>query len=277
MAKSIIFKITEAGKLASLTANADAAQLKIVLTQVAVGSGSYEPTGRETELQAQIKVGSIVSGDVEVESNTLRFSSTMSADVITPIYEVGLFTEDKVLFAVASSTTEPLFSLYPNVSFVMAFGLSLNDVDAKNITVSTDPNGAIAVVIMQQHLAARDPHPQYLNVNRFQILMNMLVTFGYIHHSHNDKDPKPLFDELLGVDTFWRRITGKIILATDPNNQNITAHGLTLGQHGTIELSGLKMPDVYPLRTTHMWERYDPDATLIYNGEATYDGSYAYR
>lgn len=276
MVKSIIFKITEAGKFAALSANEDTAQLKVNLVKVAVGTGKYTVTGNETALQNKIKESEIVSGDVEVESNTLRFSASMAADAITPIYEVGLITDDGVLFAVASSTTEPLLSLYPNVMFVMAFGLSLNDIEARNITVTTDPNGAIAVIIMQQHLAARDPHPQYLNINRFQMLMNMLVTFGYLHHSHNDQNPKPIFDELLGIPTFWRRITGKIILATDPNNRNIDAYGITVGQHGVTEVS-LEPPHVYPLRTTHIWERYDPEAPLIYNGEAVYDGSYNYR
>ena len=276
MAKSIIFKITEAGKFASLSANEDSAQLKVNLVKVAVGTGQYTVTGNETALQNKIKESDIVSGDVEVESNTLRFSASMASDTITPIYEVGLITDDGVLFAVASSTTEPLLSLYPNVMFVMAFGLSLNDIEARNITVTTDPNGAIAVIIMQQHLAARDPHPQYLNINRFQMLMNMMVTYGYLHHSHNDQNPKPIFDELLGIDTYWRRITGKIILATDPNNRNIDAHGITVGQHG-VTTTSLEPPHVYPLRTTHIWERYDPAAPLIYNGEAIYDGSYAYR
>lgn len=274
--KPIIFKITKAGKQAALLANEDSATLHINLIHMGVGLGSYQPTGDETALKNELKRTSIVSSDVEVESNTLRFSSTVTNSTVTEIYEVGLFTDKGVLFAVASSPDEPLFTIHPDISFIGAFGLSLGDISADNVSVVTDPNGAMAIVIMQQHLASADPHPQYLNVNRFQLLMNMLVTYGYLHHTHNDQNPKPIFDELLGIPTFWRRITGKIILATDPNNRNIDAYGITVGQHGVTEVS-LEPPHVYPLRTTHIWERYDPDAPLIYNGEAVYDGSYNYR
>ena len=89
MAEPIVFTITEAGKQAALNANADSAQLKVNLTQVAVGTAQHLATGLETALTNEVKRGSIVSGDVEVNSNTLRFTSSMTAEVITDIYEVG--------------------------------------------------------------------------------------------------------------------------------------------------------------------------------------------
>ena len=86
MADPIIFTITEAGKQAAFAANADSAQLKINLTQVAVGTKKRTVTGNETALTTEFKRGSIVSGDVEAQSNTLRFTSSMTANVITDIY-----------------------------------------------------------------------------------------------------------------------------------------------------------------------------------------------
>lgn len=163
MAEPIIFTITEAGKQAALTANADSAQVKINLTQVAVGTAPHLPTGSETTLTSEVKRGSIVSGDIEVNSNTLRFTTSMSGDTKIDVYEVGLFTDDNVLFALAGSNTTPLFSLHPNITFVIGFGLSLQDVAADSVTVITDPGGALSIVIMEQHLAAPDPHPQYAN------------------------------------------------------------------------------------------------------------------
>ena len=263
MAQPIIFKITQAGKTAALGANGDGAELKINLTQVAIGAGKYTPTGNETMLMSEVGIRSgIVSGDVEVSSNTLRFSSSLTMTSETPIYEIGLFTDDGVLFAVAASTTEPLLTIYPGVTFVAAFGLSLSEVGAGNVTVTTDPNGALSIVLMQQHLAAADPHPQYLNNNRFQLLLNILIPMGYIHNTHLPVNPKPFFDELLGIDTYWRRIVGRIMIASDPNDPFINDYGISLGQKGLTTLASGERPHVYPLQTTHVFERYDPAAVI---------------
>ena len=103
-------------------------------TQVAVCTKKRTVTGNETALTTEFKRGNIVSGDVEAQSNTLRFTSSMTANVITDIYEIGLMTDGNVLFAVAGLNAAPLFSLHPDVTFVIALGLSLDDIDASNIT-----------------------------------------------------------------------------------------------------------------------------------------------
>ena len=262
MADPILFKITEAGKLAALNADADAANLQVRLVDLAVGTGSYVATGNEIALVTETGRSGIVSGDVEVASNTLRFSSTMTATAITPIYELGLFTDDNVLFAIASSGDLPLVTLYPNVSFIMSFGLSLLDISASIITIVNDPNAAQSVVLMQNHLASPDPHPQYLNNNRFQMLLNALIPIGYLHHTHIPQNPKPLFDELLGIDTHWRRLVGRIMIASDPNDPFINDYGITLGQKGLTTLAGDTRPHIYPLQTTHVYERFDPSAVI---------------
>ena len=262
MAQPIIFTITEAGKHAALTANADSAKLKINLTQVAVGTAKHLATGNEIALTSEVKRGSIVSGDIEVDSNTLRFTGSMSSDTKTDVYEVGLFTDDGILFALAGSNTTPLFSLYPDITFVIGFGLSLQDVAADSVTVTTDPNGALSLVIMEQHLAAPDPHPQYLNASRLQFMMRSLYPIGYQYHTHEPVNPKPVFDEILGINTAWRRITGKIMVATDPSDPFISDHSIVLGQRGTTDLTTTARPHVYPLQTTHLFERYDPNTNI---------------
>src|SRR5699024_8761252 len=73
---------------------------------------------------------------------------------------------------------------------------------------------------------------------------------------------KPLFDELLGVDTYWRRIVGRIIVASDPNDPFINNYGITLGQKGLSSLAGDTRPHVYPLQTSNVFERYDPAAVI---------------
>lgn len=282
--KPIIFKITEAGKQAALNGGSTALSLR--LSHIAIGTSRYSATGSETALKAEAKRVNIVSGGVEVNSHTLRFSASITNDTQVGVYEVGLFTDAGVLFAIASSSTDPFFVVYPSITFVGAFGLSLGEVSASNVSVSTDPNGALAITIMENHLAApdphpqyekqsdadswrddhlivtKDPHPQYLNNARFNLLLQALIPMGYIHHTHSTANPKPLFDELMGIDTAWRRLTGKIIVATDPNEAAIKDHSTVLGQRGVTTLASTERPHTYPLHTTHIFERYDPDTAI---------------
>lgn len=262
MAEPIVFTITEAGKQAALNANADSAQLKVNLTQVAVGTAQHLATGLETALTNEVKRGSIVSGDVEVNSNTLRFTSSMTADVITDIYEVGLFTDENVLFAIASSNTIPLFSLHPDITFVIGFGLSLQDVAAGSVTVTTDPNGALAVVIMENHLAAPDPHPQYLNQPRFLQFLELAYPLGHPYWTQNKASPKPLFDAMFGYETHWRRLEGVSLVAVKDGDNYIGQPMITLGQTGMTDLAISQRPHTYPIYTSYLFERYDPSTVV---------------
>lgn len=259
--KSIIFKSTEAGKQSALQASGDDTKILIDLTHVAVGKSKYTPTGGETSLKNEVGRSDIVSG--EVVDNTLRFTSTMYADDITPVYEMGIFTKTGVLFAVAASSTDPLVTLYPNIAFVTAFGVAIDDMDADSITVSTDPNASLATALMQNHVAATDPHPQYVALSRFQLLLDVMFPVGYLHHTNSATNPKPEFDQLLGIDTAWRRLAGKIIVGTDPSDDYIKDVGLVLGQKGmTTPATNNERPNVYPLYTKNIFERYNPDNVI---------------
>ena len=275
--KPIILKITDAGKRGALNTTGDAVNLSVNLTHVAIGSGRYTPTGKETKIKTLIAKIATASGEVDA-SNTLQFSATIYADKITPVYELGLLTEDGTLFAIAAAINEPLFTLYPNVTFVVAFGLALNEASADKVTVTINPNASLMPTIMQNHLAApnphpqylglehldvtKDPHPQYLDFKRFQLLLEVLIPMGYLHHTHSTANPKPDFDKLLGIETAWRRLTGKIIVATDPADPFIKDVGLTIGQKGMTSDAGVKRPHTYPLYTTNVFERYNPDDVI---------------
>ncbi|WLG15020.1 hypothetical protein Q6344_06725 [Psychrobacter cibarius] len=259
----IIFKITEAGKLAMLSAASETPKIQLNLTHVAVGAGKYTPNGSEKKLLSELKRVNILSGDVESNSKTLRFSANITLPDIKSVYEVGLLTDTGVLFAIAASPSNALFTVHPNITFVASFGLSLKEVASENITVTTDPNGAISIVLMENHLAASDPHPQYLNKNRFQLAMQALYPMGYQHHTHTPVNPKPIFDDILGLDTAWRRITGKIFISSDPSDPFINDYGIVLGQKGMTDvLASGSRPHVYPLQTTHTFERYDPNDVI---------------
>lgn len=159
----IIFTVTDVGKNAAL--NAIDAGLQLKLKILAYGSGKYVADKSRTNLLSKVGSSNIISGDIETQSHTLRFSSTLYANQITPVYELGLFADDDTLFAVASSTTEPLLTLYPDIAFVGSFGLLLDELDTSNITIVNDPNGALSIVLMEQHLAQANPHPQYAKKN----------------------------------------------------------------------------------------------------------------
>ena len=101
--KSIVFKITEAGKHTALVVNGDDTKILVDLTHVAAGRGKYTPTGGETALKSEFVRANIVSG--EVVGNTLRFTATLSASEVVAVYEMGIFTKTGDLFAVAASST----------------------------------------------------------------------------------------------------------------------------------------------------------------------------
>ena len=274
----IIFKITQAGKQAALVAGANSPGVQIKLTQVAIGYGRYTPTGNETALVGQVKRVSLVSGDVETLSNTLRFSANITMPAETGVYEIGLITDGGVLFAVAASPSRPLLTVQPDINFIASFGLSLKEVGSGNVTVATDPNGALALTIMENHLAAPDPHPQYLNINRFQFLVSTLIPYGYLHYSHSDINPKPLFDELMGIDTYWRLLKGVQIVGVDPNDSDISSPMVLVGDKGSVTKSQSGTPNSYPLRTSYIWERYNQDIKpVLYDGQHNYDGQATYQ
>ena len=147
-----------------------------------------------------------------------------------------------------------------NNSYLIAdFGLSLAGMAADSVTVTTDPNGALSIVLMQQHLAASDPHPQYMNANRFVQFLNLAYPYGYPYWTHSPSNPKPLFDEFFGFETHWRRLEGVSLVAVKDGDAYIGQPMLTLGQRGTTELATTERPHTYPVYTSYLFERYNPD------------------
>ncbi|MFA9203739.1 MAG: phage tail protein, partial [Flavobacteriales bacterium] len=160
MPTPITFTLTDAGLNAALDANANG--LTISLTQIAIGSGKYTPLASITALQTELARYPLSGGDVEPNSKTLRFSAVIESAATRQAFEVGLFTSTGVLFAVASTTdTDPLILVTANIAFVAAFGMVVSEIPAGSLTVVTDPNAPLAIALIDQHLAAANPHPQY--------------------------------------------------------------------------------------------------------------------
>lgn len=268
MADAIIFKVTNAGKQALASGGA-------VLSHLAIGTGRHASTGDETQLVNEAARYAIISGGVEAISNVLRFSAEVFVSSAQSVFEVGVITDDGVLFAIASSNAAPFFTASPTQSLIASFGMLLTDSEAAGVTVASN-NHNKPLAIMEAHLSPQDPHSQYLDVPRLQHLLDTALPIGYLYHTHIDMNPKPLFDELLGVETEWRRITGKIIVGADSNDRFVGTPRFTLGQEGmTTEAIG-QQPSIYPLHTTHIWERIKP-YEFLYDGKHNYDGSARYQ
>ena len=164
-AKPIIMTITNSAKDAMLDSENTGITLR--LERLAIGSGRYNPSGSETALKNEISRHVITVGDIEPATHTLRLFSVVKATTETEVWELGLYDTENRLFALASSTDKPLFKVYPNIDFVGNFAIKLDAFDASKVQVVTDPNGALSLVLMSQHLAHPNPHPQYLLRNEY--------------------------------------------------------------------------------------------------------------
>lgn len=229
---AIIFTVTTAGKNAAL--DAQRRGLSVSLTKFVLGKSKGSATAGLTNLRSteanRLNFNTIV-GDVERQSSTLRFSVTMESSSVFDAYEMGLFTDTGVLFAVASTTaTNPLLRLHPDVAVVVgSFGLHLGDVDASVIRVVSDPSSPMAVKMMQAHNAADDPHPQYLKDSEFNtaaadILRRLaaleakeIIPVGGLFITTNHYATGEDVARALGYGTWKRYAKGMTLVGHDPD------------------------------------------------------------
>ncbi|GAA5003360.1 hypothetical protein GCM10023206_07010 [Acinetobacter puyangensis] len=155
------FYLTNVGKQAAI----DAENLKVTieLAYIAVGSGRYDASQAAENLQSltnQLARYNLSGGSTQ--GGTLNLIASIDSTISADIYEIGLLTEDGILFAVASTTDiDPLFTLVNEITTVVTIGMSLADVNSDSISIVIDSDGQIATQLMNEHLAADDPHPQY--------------------------------------------------------------------------------------------------------------------
>lgn len=166
MPSPIVFKITDAGALASLDAQNNG--LSLTLDTISLGSGQYVPDGTETALVSPIQSWPLTYGDIEPNSQTLRFSAVLESATQIQAFEVGIFTDTGVLYAVASTTgATPLLTVLANAVTIASMGLKLDASGAVTVTLSNDPNAPLAVVLLNQHVTNPNPHSQYVLVTQF--------------------------------------------------------------------------------------------------------------
>ena len=112
---------------------------------------------------------------------------------------------------------------------------------------------------------------------RLNAVCQMLVPFGYKYWTHTLENPKTFFDELLGVETFWRQLKGVQLVGVDDSDQHIGLPAIYAGAKGTVNPDD-DAPDHYQLYTSYLWERYDPNNVPVrYDGQTKYDGTASYQ
>ena len=171
---AIQFYLTNAGKNAVL--DAASIGLNVSLTHIAIGSGKYDPSNpmslTNTALVSEIERYPLNGGSVEPLSHTLRFVANIEPTQTADGYEIGLITDQGVLFAIAATTSNtPLIRLVATIVSIVTFGMILSNLNLSNLIISIDPNTPIAVALMNDHLGSVDPHPQYAT----KTLVNNLI------------------------------------------------------------------------------------------------------
>ncbi len=158
-------KVTKVGVESAI--NADSRGIKVELSTIKYSSDYFESVvmDERTDLQNIIIESSIEVGGTSEDKRTLRMFSTINAPSSMQINSLGVYTSDGVLFAVASVTEGSLFKVHTGISFVASFGLTFSPSLLERVTVTTDENTALALILMAQHELALDPHPQYLRID----------------------------------------------------------------------------------------------------------------
>lgn len=166
----VILKLTSAGLNAALNSQENGIVLKI--DKIKFGSGKYAVVDNDprTAMVNPFVSTQFVGGDVEPNSHTLRFNCSFKDTQSRDVYEIGLFTEENVLFAVASTTGEPFFTTSKTLVTVFIGGMKLGAFNSESVQIVLDENGAIALQLMGAHESHPNPHPQYTFKSEFDAL-----------------------------------------------------------------------------------------------------------
>lgn len=195
---AINFFLTDAGRNA-LNKVGDIASFGGELTHLAVGTNKFDASKEAktlTSLKNELARFSLNGGDVDSETGTLRFVMSIEPTLTMEVFELGIYLSDGTLLAVASTTAaQSIMSLHANVVAIVTFGFVLTDVNLEKVTIKIDPNTPIAVMLMNQHSADEDPHPQY----------GVLIRKLMLEHNQHE-DPHPQYAKGLALEELLERI-----------------------------------------------------------------------
>ncbi|WCE65150.1 phage tail protein [Acinetobacter baumannii] len=239
--------MTDAGRNA-LNKAGDVASFGGELTHLAVGTGKFDASVEAknlTSLKNELARFSLNGGGVDTETGTLRFVMSIEPTLTMEVFELGIYLSDGTLLAVASTTeVQSIMSLHANVVAIVTFGFVLTDVNLKNVTIKIDPNTPIAVMLMNQHSADEDPHPQY------GALIRKLMTE---HNQHEDPHPQYAFEkdvkakdddlqqQIDDLDLSSKNLLQQLIdfkKNLDAQYPKLIGAGVNIGSSATVELGG---------------------------------------
>lgn len=248
--------LTDAGA-AKVAAAANAGGL-IHLTDFVIGQGVNVDFG--TRLDKQVLVSKRYQGKVESVTPKLGNSRQYEITCIVPpdvggftIREFGLIDDTGVLIWVGSlpEVQKPDATSTAAVDYRIK---AVVQVDNPQVSIVIDAN----VVTATQNWASSN----FVSKPQFAQFLDLLFPLGYKYWSHLNQNPKPLFDTLFGYETFWRRLEGVQLVAVQDSDPYINQPMQYLGQKGLTDTAISVRPHQYPLYTSYLFERYDPDTVV---------------
>lgn len=217
--------------------------LSIALSHIGVGTAKYDPQTATSNiaLVAEIERYPLNGGSVEPVSRTLRFISNIEPTVTADCFEIGLFTSEGILFAVAAAEgNTPLIRLVAFIVCIATFGMKVEDINADHLVIQLDPHAPVSVALMNQHLAHSNPHPQYPLSKE---LANVIWHVGSWHGTDSTQyDPSIALKPLFGYDTSW------MLLPHIPR-------GVETLNDAVGAITGMESGTVVKAFTTRIWKR----------------------
>ena len=124
--------ITDAG-LAEIVNAEQNGTAPVVLTQVALGTGQYTATADRTAMDAEFKRLSTIAGGA-IGDNRMHVTMVDDSSDAYTVYEVGVFTDSGVLFAVCSNKV-PILQKAAVSEAYLSIDFELNNINPDSVTV----------------------------------------------------------------------------------------------------------------------------------------------
>lgn len=161
MSDPVKLKITKAGLEAALSADINGIMVSLDKVKFSTDRFASVMNDERTTLDNVVIESAIAAGGTSITQNTLRCFSVVNSVTLLSIGSVGLYTDNDVLFAIASVEEGELLKILPKISFVMSFGVTLAAILLENIQIVIDPEASVAAALIFQHENHDNPHPQY--------------------------------------------------------------------------------------------------------------------
>jgi hypothetical protein len=161
---------------------------QLTLTDIAIGSGKYDPTGDETALANELARFPVVAGG-KASPTSIRVGITLKDQDPDGrplndqwIGEIGFYA-GATLVAIWSRSDKYLFYKSAEYDVPIAYTLDVSALPADSVTVQVELGDAAMQSMIFAHEADLDPHPQYVTADE----LGAAVTD---HEARNDPHPQ---------------------------------------------------------------------------------------